>query len=191
MDSPGLGNGRRAQPAPPAHLPNLQLQPPHLGLPLRHHGLQLGDEAAAPLSLVVELLVQAVLRRTCLFLLQTQAPQNLLQLLQLVLGGRAGGQARVSHSSWVRKDKGRPTPPQPATHHSPCLREPNTGTLVSPEKQEEHLVTHRRVGAMPVSCPQLLLPEIGAKKAIQGAPGTTESSSDGGPSASAGDVWVK
>lgn len=89
-----------------AELPNLQLQPPHLGLPLSHHGLQLGDQAAALLSLIVELLVQAVLGGSCLFLLQTQAAQNLLQLLQLDLGGRAGGQARVSHGPWVRKEKG-------------------------------------------------------------------------------------
>lgn len=61
-----------------AELPNLQLQPPHPGLPLGHHGLQLGDQAAALLSLVVELLVQAVLGGTRLLLLQTQAAQNLL-----------------------------------------------------------------------------------------------------------------
>lgn len=59
-------------------LPDLQLQLPHLGLPLGHHGPQLGDEAAALLSLVVELLVQAVMGCSCLFFLQTQAAQNLL-----------------------------------------------------------------------------------------------------------------
>lgn len=59
-------------------LPDLQLQPPHLGLPLSHHGLQLGHQAAALLGLVVELLVQAVLGGSRLFLLQTQAAQNLL-----------------------------------------------------------------------------------------------------------------
>lgn len=74
-------------------LPHLQLQLPHPGLPLSHHGLQLGDQAAALLSLAVELLVQAVLGCTCLLLLQTQAPQSLLELLQLVLGpGRRAGE---------------------------------------------------------------------------------------------------
>ena len=78
-----------------AELPNFQLQLPHLGLPLSHHGAQLGDEAAALLSLVVELLSQVVLGGSCLLLLKTQASQDLLELLQLVLGvprRRAGGQ---------------------------------------------------------------------------------------------------
>lgn len=86
----GLG---RAGTPPHLHtaLPHLQLQLPHLGLPLSHHGLQLGDQAAALLSLAVELLVQAVLGCACLLFLQTQASQDLLQLLQLVLGAKQEG----------------------------------------------------------------------------------------------------
>lgn len=85
-----------------AELPNLQLQLPHLGLPLSHHGAQLGDEAAALLSLAVELLAQAALGGSCLLLLHTQAPQDLLELLQLVLGGGAaggGGSRRAGRSA--------------------------------------------------------------------------------------------
>lgn len=59
-------------------LPDLHFQLPHLGLPLSHRGPQLGHEAAALLSLIVELLVQVVLGRSHLLLLQTQAAQNLL-----------------------------------------------------------------------------------------------------------------
>lgn len=59
-------------------LPDLHLQLPHLGLPLSHRGPQLGHEAAALLSLIVELLVQVVLGRSHLLLLQTQTAQNLL-----------------------------------------------------------------------------------------------------------------
>lgn len=61
-----------------AKLANLQLQLLHLGLPLSHHGPQLGDEAAALLSLTVDPLVQAELRSPGLLLLQTQAAQDLL-----------------------------------------------------------------------------------------------------------------
>lgn len=74
----------------PSHLctelARLHLQLLHSGLPLSYQGPQLGDEAAALLSLLVELLVQPALGCSCLFLLQMHAAQNLLQLLQLVLG---------------------------------------------------------------------------------------------------------
>ena len=49
----------------PAHLdtelPNLQLQLPHLGFTISHHGPQLGHKAAASLGLTVDLLVQVLL----------------------------------------------------------------------------------------------------------------------------------
>lgn len=81
MDLLGPGNGCCAHQRP-AHLytelPRLHLQLLNSGLPLSYHGPQLGDEAAALLSLMVELLAQAVLGCSCLFLLQMHAAQNLL-----------------------------------------------------------------------------------------------------------------
>lgn len=66
----GMDSGPRQGPTHlHTKLPDLQFQLPHLGLPLSHHGPQLGHKAAAPLSLVVELLVQVVLGHSCLFLL--------------------------------------------------------------------------------------------------------------------------
>lgn len=83
MDLPGLGIGRRTESGQcTAHLhtklADLYLQLLHLGLSLSHHGPQLGNEAAGPLSLTVDLLVLAELGHPCLFFLLTQAAQDLL-----------------------------------------------------------------------------------------------------------------
>lgn len=86
-------------------MPNLQLQLPHFGLTLGHHGPQLGHKAAAPLGLTVDLLVQVVLGCAPRFLLHTQAAQNVLQLLELVLRVRQRAGRGSLGLLWVGKDR--------------------------------------------------------------------------------------
>lgn len=106
----GTNRARTGQPGwHPAHLhtelPDLQLQLPHLGLAFSHHGPQLGHKAAAPLGLTVDLLVQVVLGCTSRFLLHTQAAQNVLQLLELVLRARQRAGRGSLGLLWVGKDR--------------------------------------------------------------------------------------